>query len=99
MPVGGALLSYNMWGGLTQVTSPEGQDYNIVFTRSNGQTTKIEVRTGATSSTRIEQVEYTYFASGTRADDLGTDADLVQVKTTELKTGGDPDTAADWTVR
>jgi hypothetical protein len=30
---------------------------------------------------------------------VGEDGDLVQVKTSRLKTGGDPDTAADWIVR
>ena len=48
-------------------------------------------------------MEYAYFVSGQQSGnhsaDVGSDGDLVQVKTAELRTGGDPDTAADWTVR
>jgi hypothetical protein len=95
----GTLYSYDANGLLSQITTPEGQDYNIVFTFSNGRMTRIEVRTGALTSTRVQEVDYTYFDSQTHSADLGADGDLVQVRRATLKTGGDPDTAADWTVR
>ena len=36
--------------------------------------------------------------SGTHAADVGTDGDSVQVQTSALKSGGNVETAADWTV-
>jgi len=96
----GTVYTYNVDDTVSQITSPEGQDYNIVFTYDGDDNiTEIEVRTGAGTSTRIKEVEYTYFDSQNHSSDLGADGDLVQVKTARLKTGGDPDTAADWIVR
>ena len=43
----GAIFSLDADGYVTQVTSAEGQDYNLVFTYSDYRLTKIEVRTGA----------------------------------------------------
>jgi hypothetical protein len=95
----GAGYSYDQNGYLSQITSPDGQDYNLVFSYTNNLLTKIEVRTGATSSTRIKEVEYTYFTSGVHSASVGSYGNLVQVRTAELRTGGDPATAADWTNR
>ena len=95
----GTLYTYDENDHLTQITSPEGQDYNIVFTYTGDEITKIEVRTGAGTSTRVQEVEYTYFDGVNHSSDLGADGDLVQVKTAKLKTGGNVATAADWLVR
>jgi hypothetical protein len=84
---------------LNQITTPDGQDFNIYFGYTGSKITQIEVRTGTDPSTRIRQVVYTYFNSYTHSADLGSDGDLVQVKTRVLKTGGNPDTDADWVVR
>jgi RHS repeat-associated protein len=84
---------------LTQVTTPDGQDYNQVFSYTGTKLTKLELRTGATTATRFKVVDYTYFNSYEHSADLGSDGDLIQVKTSALKTGGNPDTAGDWVVR
>lgn len=84
---------------ISQITTAEGQDYNIVFTYTGDNIEKIEVRTGSTSDTRVQQVEYTYFDDTVHSSDLGGDGDLVQVKVSKLKTGGSVSTAADWMVR
>ena len=95
----GIIYTYDGNNVLTQVTTAEGQDYNVVFSYTGDLLTKIEVRTGADTSTRIQEVVYTYFDSQTHSADLGTDDDLVQVKVGRLKTGGSPSNTADWIVR
>ena len=44
-------------------------------------------------------VEYTYFDGGVHSADLGSDGDLVQVKTRRLKSGGDASHPEDFIVR
>ena len=75
----GSVYTYNASHQVTQVTTGAGQEYNIVFTYSGSKITKIEVRTGADTATRIRQVEYTYYDSQTHSQNLGADGDLVQV--------------------
>ncbi|MCU0962921.1 MAG: DUF6531 domain-containing protein, partial [Pirellulaceae bacterium] len=95
----GTLYTYNASHQVTQITTAEGQDYNVVCAYTNNRLTKIEVRTGADTSTRIRQAEYLYFDSQTHSADVGADGDLVQVTLSALRSGGSPDTAADWIVR
>ena len=75
----GSVYTYNASHQVTQITTGAGQEYNLVFTYSGSKITKIEVRTGADTSTRIRQVEYTYYDSQTHSQNLGADGDLVQV--------------------
>jgi len=92
----GVTYTYNSSHQVTQITTAEGQEHNIVFTYSGDLITKIEARTGAGTSTRYKVVEYTYYDSMNHSSDIGGADDLVQVKVSRLKTGGDVDTAADW---
>ncbi|MHB9080294.1 MAG: DUF6531 domain-containing protein [Pirellulaceae bacterium] len=94
----GSVYTYNASHQVTQITTGAGQEYNLVFTYSGSKITKIEVRTGADTSTRIRQVEYTYYDSQTHSQNLGADGDLVQVAISALKSGGSVGTAADWVV-
>ncbi len=91
----GVLYSYDS-GQLTQLTSPDGQDYNIVFSYTGSNISGIEVRTGLDTATRVEEVGYTYFDSGTHSADVGPAGSLAQVTTKVLKSGGAPGTADDW---
>ena len=95
----GVRYTWNSSDQLTQITTPQGQDYNIVFSYTGSNISKIEVRTGADTSTRVQEVDYTYFASGTHSTDVGAAGNLVQVKTMQLKTGGSVSNSADWIVR
>ncbi len=95
----GMLYTYNGSHQVIQITTGEGQDYNIAFSYTGNKISTIEVRTGADTSTRVRQVEYTYCDSQTHSADVGDDGDLVQVAISQLKTGGSVGTAADWTVR
>jgi hypothetical protein len=70
------------WGSadqIQQITTPTGQDYNIVFTtNTNNYITQIQVKDA--SSTVQAQVNYTYYQDVSGAStDLGTTNDLVQV--------------------
>ena len=80
---------------LTEITTAAGQSYTIVFTYTGDTISKIEVRTGVGTSTRIQEVEYTYYNSQSHSADLGSDGDLVQVRVGRLRSGGSADTAAD----
>ena len=95
----GVRYTWNSSDQLTQITTAQGQDYNIVFTYTGSNISKIEVRTGSDTSTRIEEVDYTYFTSGTHSADVGAAGNLVQVKMMKLKTGGSVANSADWIVR
>ena len=95
----GIFYTYNASFQTTQITTAEGQEYNIVFTYTGSKITKIEVRTGADTSTRFRVVDYTYFDSQNHSADVGGADDLVQVKLSALRTGGSPGTASDWIVR
>ncbi len=81
----GFQYSYNViTGALTQITSPEGQDYNIVITRSGTRITKVEIKDGTTV---LQRVEYTYYEDvATPSADLGSSGDLVQVKVSRRAT-------------
>ncbi|QDU44544.1 tRNA3(Ser)-specific nuclease WapA precursor [Symmachiella dynata] len=81
----GALYAYDGSGSLTQVTTAEGQDYNIVFTYSGTSIAKIEVKD--VDSNVLEQVEYTYYDDVTNpSSDIGSSGDLVQVKVSRRAT-------------
>ena len=95
----GMLYTYNASHQVTQITTGEGQDYNIVFSYTGNTIAKIEVRTGADTSTRVRQVEYTYCDTDIHSADVGADGDLVQATVSELKTGGSAGTPGDWIVR
>ena len=81
---------------LIQITTADGQDYNVVPDYTGDRITEIEVRTGGDTSTRVQEVTYTYFDSQVHSADLGSDGDLVQVTISALRTGGSPGTSADW---
>ena len=76
----GFQYSYNATTGLvSQITSPTGQDYSIVFTWSGGDIQKVEIKNAG--GTVLEKVEYTYYENVTTpSTDIGATADLVQVK-------------------
>jgi len=65
-----------------QVTTPEGQDYNVLFSYcGSGVRTKlrkIEVR--EPDSTLVRKIEYTYFAPGIHSSDVGSQDDLIQAE-------------------
>ena len=48
---------------MTQITTADGQEYNVVPDYTGDKITQIEVRTGADTSTRVQEVDYTYFDS------------------------------------
>ncbi|MBM4094864.1 MAG: hypothetical protein FJ276_36455, partial [Planctomycetes bacterium] len=95
----GIAYTYNSSHQITQITTAEDQEHNLVFSYTGNLITKIELRTGSDTSTRIRQVEYTYYDSLTHSSDVGSDNDLVQVKLSALKTGGSVGTSGDWIVR
>lgn len=71
--------SYNTNGTLSQITTPEGQDYSIVFTYSGTTITKVEIKD--VSNNLIRKVEYTYYGNVTSpSTNIGSSGDLVQVK-------------------
>jgi RHS repeat-associated protein len=77
------------WGSadqIQQITTPTGQDYNIVFTtNTNNYITQIQVKDA--SSTVQAQVNYTYYQDVSGAStDLGTTNDLVQVAVSKRAT-------------
>ena len=92
----GVLFTYNGSEQLTQITTADGQDYNVVPAYTGDRITEIEVRTGGDTSTRVQEVTYTYFDSQVHSADLGSDGDLVQVTISALRSGGSPGTSADW---
>lgn len=97
----GTTYSYNS-GLLSAVSTAQGQDYYIAFTYTgsgtNAKLSKIEVSTEA-GGTLLKDVTYTYFDSELHSTDVGSDGDLVQVRTRELKSGGSPKDSTDWIVR
>ena len=66
-----------MCGGVnTGHERPTGQDYNIVFSYTNGQHyARSKCAPARTTATRIKEVEYTYFISGTHSADVGIDGE------------------------
>jgi len=87
----GAIYTYDNDGRIDQITSAEGQDYFIEFyyedERIAESTTRIEFKTGS-SGTTIAEIAYTYYVKGTYPENLGTDRDLIQVRTSWLDTAG-----------
>jgi RHS repeat-associated protein len=74
----GFVYSYTSAGMVNQITTPSGQDYNIVFTYNTGAyITQIQVQDA--SGTVLQQVNYTYYATGDSSD-VGVNNDLVQVQ-------------------
>jgi hypothetical protein len=77
---------------IKQITTAEGQDYNIVFSYcGSGVRTKlrkIEVR--EPDATLVRKIEYTYFAPGVHSSDVGSQDDLVQAEYSG------PDDDGDW---
>jgi RHS repeat-associated protein len=100
---GKAGTEYNYDSGLLSfITTAQGQDYFIGFSYMgsgiNAKLAKIEVKTSA-NGTLLKDVAYTYFTAGVHSATLGSEGDLVQVRTRELKSGGNPERAMDWIVR
>jgi len=96
----GTRYSYDS-GRLATISTAQGQDYFIAFTytgrEKDAKLSKVEVRTHAKGAL-LKDVAYTYFTPGRHSPDVGTDGDLVQVRTRELKSNGNPESAADWKV-
>src|SRR5690606_14462412 len=66
-------------GQVSQITTPTGQDFNIVYTYSGGLITKVAVENA--SEEVIAQVDYSYYDDVTTPSaDLGSSGDFVQVK-------------------
>ena len=70
----------------SQITTPTGQDYNILFTYgANSYLDKVQVKDA--SGNLLQQVDYTYYQDVTSpSSDLGTTGDLVQVKVSKKAT-------------
>jgi RHS repeat-associated protein len=84
---GKAGFQYTLTAGLpTQITTPTGQDYNIVFTYDTSDyLTQVQLKD--VSGNLLEQVDYTYYQHVTSpSTDLGTTGDLVQVKVSKKAT-------------
>jgi RHS repeat-associated protein len=79
-------------GLVSQITTPTGQDYSIVFTYdSNSYLTQVQIKDP--SGHVLEQVNYTYYQNVTSpSTDLGTTGDLVQVQVSKQATGDAPGT-------
>lgn len=87
----GFVYSYNSGGTVNQITSPTGQDYNIVFTYSSGIITQVQVQDALGNA--IEQVNYTYYQNVTSpSSDIGSSGDLVQVQVSKRASGDAPGT-------
>jgi len=85
-------FTLNGSGFPSQITTPTGQDYNIVFTYElNDYLTQVQIKDA--SSNVIEQVNYTYYQDVTSpSTDLGASGDLVQVKVSKQATTDSPGT-------
>src|ERR1700733_975154 len=69
----------------TQVTTPTGQNYSIIFTYNNLYLAQVQVKDS--SGNLLEQVNYTYKQDVTSpSSDLGTTGDLVQVQVSKKAT-------------
>jgi len=83
----GIEFSYNENGRVLQITSPEGQDYNILFSyNKTGDLVKdVDIKNG---SSVLQRASYTYYQDvRTPTTDLGTTNDLVQVTVSRRATG------------
>ena len=81
----GYVYSYNTNGTINQITTPTGQNYNIVFTYAAGAISQIQVKDA--SGNLLEQVNYTYYENVTSpSTDLGKTGDLVQVQVSKKAT-------------
>jgi hypothetical protein len=79
-------------GSVSQITTPTGQDYSILFTYdSNQYLTQVQVKD--TSGNLLAQVNYTYYQDVTSpSSDLGHTGDLVQVQVSKHATADAPGT-------
>ena len=82
----------NSAGFPSQITTPTGQDYSIVFTYETGNyLTQVQIKDA--SGNVLEQVNYTYYQDVTSpTTDLGATGDLVQVKVSKQATTDSPGT-------
>jgi RHS repeat-associated protein len=88
----GFVYSYNTNGTVNQITSPTGQDYNIVFSY-NSSTLVSQVQVKDASGNVLQQVNYTYYQDVTSpSTDIGNPNDLVQVTVSKQATGDAPGT-------
>jgi RHS repeat-associated protein len=82
----------NSAGFPSQITTPTGQDYSIVFTYETGNyLTQVQIKDA--SGNVLQQVNYTYYQDVTSpSSDLGASGDLVQVKVSKQATTDSPGT-------
>jgi YD repeat-containing protein len=83
----GAMYAYDSQGALATITTSGAQALQVKFTySSNGdRITKVELLEG---TTKLKEVEYTYFSSGVHHSDLGAAGDLVLVRRSRAVAGG-----------
>jgi hypothetical protein len=87
----GFVYSYNSDGTLNQITTPTGQDYNIVFSYTGGIIMQVQIQDPLGNV--LEQVNYTYYQNVTSpSSDIGSSGDLVQVQGSKQATGDPPGT-------
>ena len=84
-------------GKLASITTAQGQQYYLGFTYtgsgSSRKLTQIQLKTSV-NGTLLGQVDYTYYTGSPQSADLGSDGDLVQVKTQQVDSSG-----SNWIVR
>jgi RHS repeat-associated protein len=82
----GFVYTYGTNGLVSQITTPTGQDYSILFTYdSNLYLTQVQMKDA--SGNLLQQVNYTYDQHVTSpSSDLGTSGDLVQVQVSKKAT-------------
>jgi RHS repeat-associated protein len=85
----GFVYNYGAYGSIqavTQITTPTGQDYSILFTYdANSYLTQVQVKDA--SGILLAQVDYTYYQYVTSpSTDLGRTGDLVQVQVSKRAT-------------
>ena len=77
-------------GKLASITTAQGQQYYLGFTYtgsgSSRKLTQIQLKTSV-NGTLLGQVDYTYYTAG-HSTDVGSDGDLVQVKTQQADSSG-----------
>jgi RHS repeat-associated protein len=88
----GFVFSYNTNGTINQITSPTGQDYNIVFTYdASFYLTQIQIQD--ISGTALAQVNYTFYQNVTSpSTNIGSNGDLVQVTVSKRASNDAPGT-------
>ena len=85
-------------GQVASICTAQGQEYFVGLTRTgsglDAKLTTVEVKTDA-NGTVLADTAYTYFDANVHSADVGSDGDLVQVRTRQLKTGS----TSEWIVR